>query len=86
MTRKVRLGTAPRPAGKGPLKLLNDRRTLTRLLLAAPAQPLVHSAGRPVSLLPLTSSVSSVVVVASADGMLPAHTCKYTLHMLFRTA
>lgn len=71
MTRKVSAGAAPSPAGNGPLKLLNDSRTLTRLLLAEPGQPLTHSAGSAVILLPFTSSVSSVCAVASADGMLP---------------
>ncbi len=85
MTRNVRLGAAPRPAGNGPLKLLNDSRTLTRLLLAAPGQPLTHSGGRLLSLLPFTSSVSSVPAVASADGTAPARRQRGRAHHALAT-
>lgn len=72
MTRKVRSGACARAAGKEPLKLLKDRRTLTRELLATLGYPSTHSSGNTLRWLPFTSSVSRFAAMPSALGMLPA--------------
>ena len=71
MTRKVSWGADDSAAGNGPLKLLKERRTFTRDEFRTAGYPLTHSLGSTLRRLPFTSSVSRLVFVASALGMLP---------------
>lgn len=70
--RNVSPGTLARPAGKRPVTLLREKRTLTSDEFSAPGHPSTHSFGKgPVRELFLRSIVWRLGAVASDEGIVP---------------